>query len=88
MLASTLTGSYPGMESVAPGLTSWIFFPFIEKLYPPVSSTVPASLQARGRRLRDCKRAKVEQKEGGGIYVTSVNWTYLVLFIKFQYMLP
>ena len=33
---------------------SFFFFPFIEKLYTPVCSTVPTSLQAGGRRLKDC----------------------------------
>ena len=33
---------------------SFLFFPFIEKLYPTVCTTVPASLQARGCRPRDC----------------------------------
>ena len=38
---------------------AWIFFfHFIEKLYPPVCSPVPASLQARGRRPRDCNKVK------------------------------
>ena len=51
------------MESCAPGLTSWDFvFPFILILYPPVCSTVPASLQAQGCRPRDCNKAKVELK--------------------------
>ena len=35
---------------------SFFFFPFIDKLYRPVCSTVPASLQARGRRPRDCNK--------------------------------
>ena len=44
------------MESCAPGLTNWIFsffFPFIEKFYPPVCSTMPASLQVWGLRQMD-----------------------------------
>ena len=45
------------------------FFPFIEKLYPPVCSTVPASLQARGYRPRDCNKGKVEQKGRGFFYI-------------------
>ena len=31
---------------------SFFFFTFIEKLYPPVCSTVPASLQAQSRRAK------------------------------------
>ena len=43
------------MESCAPGLTRWNFvfvLPFKEKLYPPVCSTMPASLQDQGHRPR------------------------------------
>ena len=36
------------MESCAPGRQAGIFSPSKEKLYPPVCSTVPTSLQARG----------------------------------------
>ena len=54
------------MESCASGLTSWnsvfFFFPFTEKLYPPVCSTVPASLQAEVLGHGIIIRAKVEQK--------------------------
>ena len=32
---------------------SFFFFPFIDKLYHPVCSAVPASFQAQGRRPRD-----------------------------------
>ena len=35
--------------------SSFFFFPFIEKLNSPYGSNVPASLQARGQRPRDCK---------------------------------
>ena len=31
-------------------------FPFFVKLYPPVFSTIPPSLQAQGRRTRDCNK--------------------------------
>ena len=37
---------------------SFYFFPFKEKLYPPVCSTMPASLQARGCRPRDYNKGK------------------------------
>ena len=36
---------------------SFFFFPFKEKLYPPVCSKVFASLQAQGCRPRDCNKA-------------------------------
>ena len=53
------------MESYAPSLTSWnlvfSFFPFKEKLYTPVCSTVPGCKpKAEGQGI--AIRAKVEQK--------------------------
>ena len=61
------------MESCAPGLTSWnflfFFFPFIEKLHPPVCSSKPASLQARGIAIR----AKVKQKGGVDFSILGKN---------------
>ena len=59
------------MESWAPGLTKWNFvsvFPFIEKLYTPVFSTVPASLQAKAIGWGIAIGAKVEHK-GRGIFL-------------------
>ena len=47
------------MESC--GLTSWIFFIFMEKLYPPVSSNVP-DCKPEAVRQGIAKRAKIKQK--------------------------
>ena len=41
------------------------FFPFIEKSYPPLFSTMPASLQARGHRPRDCNKGLGRAKREG-----------------------
>ena len=43
------------------------FFHFMLKLYPPVCSTVPASLQAREGRLRDCNLGQGRAKREGVI---------------------
>ena len=37
-------------------LEFFFFFPFIEKLCPPVCSTVPNSLQAQSHRAKDCNK--------------------------------
>ena len=53
------------MESCAPGLTRWnlfFLFPFMEKIYPPVFTIMPASLEAEAVGKGIAKRAKVEQK--------------------------
>ena len=61
------------MESCAPGLTKWnlflLFFPSQEKLYSPVCSIVPASLQARGHRPRDCTMGLGRAKREGDFSV-------------------
>ena len=43
----------------------FLFSPFIEKSYPPVCSTVPASLQVRSRRPRDCNKGQGREKREG-----------------------
>ena len=67
------------MESCAPGLTKLIFSPFLEKLYPPVCSTVSASLQAQGRWLRDCNKGKVRAKRERNLFVCDSSHTLTLL---------
>ena len=67
------------------------FFPFIEKLYPPVCSTVPASLQAQGCRPRDCSNFLTERWSRNNQIVNSQlpeNERSVRAFVSTCYVLP
>ena len=51
------------------------FFPSIEKLYPPVCPTMPASFQAQGYRLRDWNKGKGRAKRGDDLNSTKNSST-------------
>ena len=80
------------MESCAPGFDklelSFFFSPFIEKLKPPVFSTVPASLQAWGHRPRDRNKGGVKREVfffksvNKGQYFNIMEWTF-PLWVRF-----
>ena len=67
----------------------FFIFPLYRKIITPVCSTVPASLQARGRRPRDCNKGKGRAKKEGDFFTlvkhekinsSLLKWVNIFLF--------